>query len=156
MGRVYTANLSEVTFPATNAFDIFELNAPATGMCKILSAHCGQDSDAGDAQAELLPILIARATGSGSGGSTPTASPHHIGAAASGVGIEAANTTIATTLTLLYAGTFNVQAGWFYEPIPDAMLWIPPSGRIVISCPSGPGSAFTSAFSAHVTFEEYD
>jgi hypothetical protein len=51
-----------------------------------------QSSDAGDAQAEMLPILIHRGTATGSGGTSVTPSPLNLGDPA-------------------YSGTVNVNLG---------------------------------------------
>lgn len=152
MGRVYTASVSEVAVSA--AQDLFEITAPATGMVRILSARWGQSSDAGDAAAELLPFNITRYASTGSGGSTPTPVPHSVGHAATGVTVEANNTTQGTTPTVLMSDAWNVQAGYLYQPPPEEQILVPPSGLIAIEFPSAPADAIT--ISASVTFEELD
>lgn len=152
MGRIYTASISEVAVSA--AQDLFELTAPSTGMVRILSARWGQSSDAGDAAAELLPWNLTRYATSGSGGSTPTPAPHSVGHAASGVTVEANNTTQGGTPTVVLSDCWNVQAGYLYQPPPEEMVTIPPSGILAIEFPSAPADSIT--VSGSVTFEELD
>jgi hypothetical protein len=155
MGRVYTASFVDQTLPATNPFDVFEILAPATATIEIISANIAQKILSGDTNAEMLPVIFARATASGSVGATNTPAPHNIGHAATGATVEERNTTIATTLTRLFADTFNLQAGFYYEPLPRAILTIPPSGILVLSIPTA-GTVITSGLSASITFEEMD
>lgn len=155
MGRVYTAVFEDATVSAIQ--DVFELNTPSSSTAKLISCHLGQSSDAGDAQAEMLSIRITRYSGgvSGSGGSTPTARPHNVGHAASGVTVDANNTTQNTgTATVVWSGAFNVQAGWFYQPIPEEMFWMPPSAFLAIELPVAPADDLT--MSGSITFEEFD
>lgn len=151
MGRVYTASVSEVA--VTVAQDFFELTAPSDLVFCILSCHIGNSSDAGDSQAELLPIHIIRYSTSGSGGSTPTARPHHVGDAATSVIEEANNTSLGGTAVIVVADVFNVQAGWHYVPIPEERIWVSPSGIIAITLPTAPDDSLT--MSGSITYEVF-
>jgi hypothetical protein len=162
MGRPYTGQVSAVTLPATNAFDVFELTAPSDACLVIHSIFVGQagTADYGDAEAEGLTVQLKRASGSftsGSGGTTPTPAPHSFGDAATGATLEASNTTIAAVgtgaLTVLRSETFNVQAGWYYTPTPEERIVLSPGQALVVSIPVGPADAF-SALAASITFEE--
>lgn len=155
MGRMYTAQVNGVS--ASAAQDVFELLATATQLIIIHSIFIGQESDEGDAQAELLGVLIKRASGSytsGSGGSTPTAVPHRFSDTAFGGTVEANNTTQAAAgsgaLTTISAETWNVQAGWYYTPTPEERIVLNPSQALVVSIPA-PADAIT--LSARITFE---
>jgi len=142
MFRVYSATFEAVTVSA--AQDFFELNAPATGACVLLSASIGQYSDPGDAEAEMLRMQIKRSTGtSGSGGSTVTARPHEVLLAVFPGTVDANNTTVATTTTVVRAETWNAQVGWLYQPTPEERLTVAPSGRLVISLPAAPADALS-------------
>lgn len=152
MGRIYTSSFQAVA--VTAAQDIFELTAPSTGMFRILSCRIGQSSEEADAQAEMLQIQITRYAASGSGGSTPTENPHLVGSAATGVVSEANNTTQGTTPTVLLAEAWNVQIGWIYQPAPEEMIWVPPSGIIAIESPDTPADSIT--LSGAITYEEFD
>lgn len=151
MGRIYTASVESVAVSA--AQDVFELVAPSTSTVILHGVVIGQSSDAGDAQAELLPVAIMRGhTTSGSGGSTPTARPLNPNGASASSTIEANNTTVATTSGVtVYADTFNVQVGWPYIPIPENRIVLAPSQRLVVRIPA-PADALT--LSATITWEE--
>ena len=150
MGRIYTASFGGVAVSAIQ--DLIELNAPSDAIVKIHSIIIGQSSDAGDSEAEMLRVQISRATGSGSGGTTPTARPHEVGDAAFGGTVEANNTTQGTGTTVLVEDTFNIQAGWQWRPTPEEMIVLSPSGRVVVELPAAPTDAVT--MSGSITFEE--
>ena len=153
MGRMYTASFSSVA--VTAAQDLFEVNAPATGIVVIHRVMIGQSSDAADAQAEMLPIQLNRGGGTaGSGGTTPTAVPHNLGHAAFGGTCEANNTTAAGTPVVIGAETFNVQAGYYYVPTPEERIIIPPSGIFNVKLTAAPDDSLT--MSGSITFEEID
>jgi len=151
-GRVYTAAVTGVAVSALQ--DFFEVRAPSTGMIEVLSIRVGQYSDAGDSESELLPINLTRYATSGSGGSTVTPQPHMVGHAASGVSVEANNTTQGGTPTVVFSDTFNIQAGWIYLPLREERLWVPPSGILAVELPVAPSDSITMAGS--ITFAEYD
>lgn len=134
-GPIFAATFSAVA--VTAAQDVFEITAPSTSKVLIREIRLGQYSDAGDAQAELLSVLIQRGyTVSGSGGSssTPAKFRGHTGAPSAASTVEMNNTTVANTgsaVTLL-ADTFNVQAGWRYYPAPEDRIVIEPGVILVV------------------------
>lgn len=150
MGRKYTAVFNDVAVSAIQ--DLFELNAPADAIVVLHSITIGQSSDEGDAAAEMLSIRVSRCTGSGSGGTTPTAQPHEVGDPAFGGSVEVNNTTQGAAATEIFSDAFNVQAGWFYRPTPEERIVLSPSGRIVVELPAAPADALT--MSGSITFEE--
>lgn len=162
MGRVYSGRVAAVNIPATNAFDVFELVAPADAIVEVLSIFVGQSGtgDHGDAQAESLPIELIRLSGSttsGSGGTTPTPAPHAFGDPAYGGTLEASNTTVAVVgtgvLTTIKSDTFNVQLGYAYTPTPEEIITLSPSQSLVVRIPVGPADAIPTSY-ATVTFRE--
>ena len=150
MGRIYSASFEEVAVSA--AQDLFEITAPADSSVIIHSVTITQSSDAGDSQAEMLPILIHRGTTSGSGGSTPTPNPYALGDAAAGTTVEANNTTQGTEGTILHAEAFNVQIGFYYLPPPEDRIIVSPSDILHIELQSAPADALT--MNGTVVFEE--
>lgn len=150
MGRMYTAVFEQVAVSA--AQDLFELNAPADAVVKLRSCIITQSSDAGDSEAEMLPILIHRGSTSGSGGSIPTARPVEAGDAAFGGTVEANNTTQSTEGDQLHAESFNVQVGFHYIPMPEDRIVISPSGRVIVELQTAPADALT--MDGTITFEE--
>ena len=153
MPMTYSARFSAVTVAASTPQDCFELVAPSDAAIELISCSLAQSSDAGDAEAEMLRVRIARASTSGSGGTTPNKNPHEVGFAASGATVEANNTTQATVTLVMVADVFNAQAGWYYKPIPEERVWLSPSGRLVVSLPTGPLDELT--MSGTITWAEY-
>ncbi len=162
MGRMYTGRVAAVNLPATNAFDVFELVAPADSVVVIHSIVFGQSgtADFGDAQAEGLPMELIRLSGSttsGSNGTTPTPAPHSFGDPAFGGTLEASNTTVAVVntgvLTTIRSEAFNVQAGYQYLPTPEERIVLSPSQSLVVRIPVGPADAIATTY-ASITFEE--
>lgn len=153
MGRVYTAVFEDVSVSA--AQDLFELNAPSDAIVKLHSVTITQSSEEGDAQAEMLPVRIRKGqTTSGSGGSSPTATPSNTGDSAFGGSVEANNTTQASggTPVVWWAEAFNVQIGWFYLPPPEDRLVLSPSQRATVELTAAPADAMT--VSGTIVFEE--
>ncbi len=151
-GRIYSANFEEVA--VTVAQDLLELVAPSTGVVIVHSVTITQSSDAGDAQAEMLPILIHRGTATGTGGTTVTPSPLNVGSAAFGGVVEANNTTQSAEGTFLHAEGFNVQIGFFYLPPPEDRVVIPPSGLFIVELQAAPADSLT--MNGNIIFEEID
>jgi len=141
MGRMYSASFEKVAVSA--AQDLFEIVAPADSVVVLHSLHLGQSSDAGDAMAEMLNILITRATGSGSGGSSPTPTPLNKGDAAFGGTVEANNTTPGAEGVFVHACTFNVQGGLDVVWTPETRPVISPSERICVNLQDAPADALT-------------
>jgi hypothetical protein len=150
MGRMYSAVFEEVAVSA--AQDLFELVAPADSAVAIHGLMISQSSDAGDSESEQLNVLIHRASTSGSGGSTPTPAPLHVGDAAFGGTCEANNTSQGTEGTQIHAECFNVMAGLCIWWTPETRPILSPSGRIVVELQTAPADALT--MSGTIYFEE--
>ena len=150
--HVYTASFTDVAVSALQ--DLFQCLASSTVPFIVHSVRIGQNSDAGDAQAELLTILLSRSdmTVNGSGGRTATARLHSPGSSAAATVCEVNNTTISTVTTVIVADTFNVQAGWLYLPTPEERILILPTEGFIVELPTGPADALT--MSGSCTFEE--
>ena len=152
-GRVYIGEVSAVSVSAIQ--DFWEINCPSDAVIALLSIRLSQYSDVGDASSEILPVIISRTTtgGAGSGGSTPTARPVHVGTVAFGGSIEANNTTQATTTTEILSDSFNIRAGWLYQPPEKEIIWLSPSGILVVELPVAPADALT--MQGTITFEVF-
>lgn len=144
MPRTYTVQFSAVGVTAQQ--DFFELNAAAGKPLKILALYLSQSSDAGDAQEELLSILVKRgATTGGSGGTAPTPQPLNASDAAAGFTAEANNTTKANTGTIatLHSDGWNVR-GPFAIVMPPEMQWeVPGGGRLTVELATTPADSIT-------------
>jgi hypothetical protein len=148
MGREYRAVFEEVA--VTAAQDLFEVVAPADATVLIHSVSITQSTDAGDAEAEQLPILIHRGTATGSGGSTVTPSPSSKGDAAFGGTVEANNTTQSAEGTFLHAEGFNIQIGFYWEP--KKPIEVSPSDLFIVELQAAPTDSLT--MNGTVVFEE--
>ena len=133
MGRVYTAHFNGVAV-GTAEQDIFELNAPSDAVVELMEIHCGQTTDFGDAEEEIIDIILERgATTSGSGGTTVTAVGIEAGDPAFGGTVEANNTTQASggTISTVSIHSWNVRVPLDVIFQPESRPVISPSGRIV-------------------------
>lgn len=128
--RVYTVQFNAVA--VTAAQDLFEIVAHTSRVAKIIAFGLSQYTDVGDAQEELLSILLKSGqTTSGSGGSayTPVAlDPANTVAA--GFTAEVNNTTKASTGTIVthYPTAWNVRSPLDII-LPEPMQVILPAGR---------------------------
>lgn len=150
MGRMYSATFEEVA--VTAAQDLFQILAPADSTVILHSLYLSQSSEAGDAASEQLNILIHRGSTNGSGGSTPTPAPMHLGDAAAGTVVEANNTSQGTEGTFIHAESFNVMAGLALIWTPETRPIISPSDLLHIELQSTPADSIT--MSGSVYFEE--
>lgn len=152
MGHFYTASFTSVAVAAIQ--DLFQLLASATVPIVIHSIRVGQETDAGDAQAEMLPIQLMRSTVSvnGSGGTSPTPAKHSQGSLAAVTVAEVNNTTLGETTTIILPDTFNVQAGWLYLPTPEERITILPTEAFIVHLSAAPDDSIT--MSGSITFEE--
>jgi len=129
---IFTAAFAAVS--ASAAQDVFEIVAPADSRVRLRECRIGQYSDAGDAQDELLSVQIIRGhtvTGSGGGPVTPANLEPWSRAAAATVAIN--NTGLATTSgVLMLSDSFNVRAGWIWDPVEEECIWLRANERAVI------------------------
>lgn len=118
---IFTATFKAHAFSA--AEDVFEIVASASNRVEIREIIIGQYSDFGDAQAEILSVLIERGnTVAGSGGAAATPSNLEPWSRAAGTTVLVNNTTPASggTPQTMRADTMNVAAGyWLNPPIPS-------------------------------------
>jgi hypothetical protein len=124
------------------ARDLIEITAPSTGIVELVSVYVSQDSDDATSESEMLPVIIQRASASGSGGSALT--PSKLGgltSAASSV-VEGGNTSAATLSGVaLHRDTFNVLSGYQWVPVEHERPVVPPSGLIVVRLDAPPSDA---------------
>lgn len=145
MGRLYSATFEEVAVSVVQ--DLFEINAPADA---VVILHGFEISQSSDTESEMLNLLVHRGSTSGSGGSTPTASPLEVGDAAFGGTVEANNTTQSTEGTILHSAAFNVLNGYMWMPTPEMRPVISPSGRLIIELQTAPADALTMSGTAYI------
>lgn len=124
-GAMYSASFS--TAGATLVQDLFQLLAANDVPFIVHGIRIGQNSDAGDAQAEMLRIQLTRTdfTVNGSGGTTLTPRALTPDSSAADTIVEANNTTLSTVQTVLVEDSFNVQSGWLWMPTPEERIIVP-------------------------------
>jgi hypothetical protein len=153
MGRIYTATFSEQSESA--ACDLFEIVAGSSDLIVLHELHIAQNSDVGDAEEEMLRIVLSSGhTTGGSGGGTITPVPRLLGDAASGATVEHTNTSRAS------GGTIVNHYEWYWNVrIPFSHLWTPesrpiliPSRRAIVELDTTPSDALT--LSGTLVFEE--
>lgn len=149
---IFTAQYNAVAVTAQQ--DLFEINCPATGSIYLHEFGLFQTTEVGDAQEEMLRILLKTgATTSGLGGTTPTAVPRFLGATAFAGTVEVNNTTKAT------AGTIVTRQAWGWNVrMPLQNIWTPetrprlaPSARMTIELATTPADSITMG--GYVIFE---
>ena len=123
MGRMYSATFEEVTVSAVQ--DLFQILAAATTSVKVHGVVFSQSSDAGDAESEMLNILIHRGSTNGTAGTTPTPTPLDINDVAAVTVVEANNTGQGTEGPFIHSESFNVLAG--------IQIWWTPETRPIIA-----------------------
>lgn len=147
MGRRYVAIMDASSVSA--AGDLIEIAAPSDAVVRILGAIFTQEASE---TSEQLDFSISRATTSGSGGSSVTPVALEASDAAFGGTVERNNSTPAGTLTTIHKEAVNMLTGWYYQPIPEAMIHIAPSGIVVFRIDTAPGASLT--MDGTVWFEE--
>jgi hypothetical protein len=141
---VFTATFSAVA--VTAAQDIFSILAPATCRVRIRDIKLMQYSDFGDAQAEILSVLLIYGnTVAGSVGTAVTPNNLHPWTSAVATATVRANDTTpasgGTPLTLVADG-WNVASGWSLRDslrlsddrinLPTEGIWIERGGRLCV------------------------
>lgn len=156
MGRIYSVVVSSSV--QTTAVDLFELLA-ATGVPVVLhNINITQNTEVGDAQEEMLQVLLKRGVGvtSGSGGATPTPAPRDKGDTAAVTTVETMNTTKAVvgggSFTNLEKISFNVRAGLDRWWTPETRPIVRPGDRLIAELVIAPGDSVT--FDMTLVFEE--
>ncbi len=155
MGRMYTGEFNGAAVSAVQ--DIFQIGAPSDAIVVIHEIRITQDTEEGDAAAEMFEILANRFVSpgvNGSGGAALTARPLQSGDAAFGGTYEQDNTTVMSggTATVVFRESFNVQVGFFWTPPPPAQLILSPDQFFVVSTVETPTDAID--FVGTITFEE--
>lgn len=145
MGRIYTSSIS-ITAAFTAQIDIFELLA-ASGKPLILHTfELGQTTEVGDAQEEMLILVLKRITASptsGSGGGTGTFNVVNPNDTAAGATIETGNTTKLSGGTSVELARFgwNVRGTLAYVPIPEEKITLDASTRLVLELVTTPADS---------------
>jgi hypothetical protein len=154
IGPIYAASFSASAL-TTNAQDVFGLLAPTNSRVAIREIKFGQYSDAGDAQAEMLSVILLR--GSTISSTSTAISPTNVkgwsAAPTAGSSVTSPCTTLAytTSASWVHADTFNAMAGWRYYPVPEERIVLEASQRLHVRI-TAPNDALT--INGTILFEE--
>lgn len=145
VARAYTAAVN-ISTAFTTAIDVLEILAASAKPCVLLGFELGQTTEVGDAQEEVLTLVLKRVTGSptsGSGGGTSTFQPTQPNAAAAGVTLETGNTTALSGGTSVELARFpwNVRTPLLYVPVPEEQIVFDAGTRLVLSLAAAPGDS---------------
>lgn len=155
MGRLYTVQFNGVAVTAQQ--DFFEIVAASTKVVLVHEIHLSQSSDVGDAAEEGLSILMkSGGLTSGSGGSSPTATPLELGDSAFAGTVEVNNTTKAVagggTIVTHAAWNWNIRAPLDIIFTPETRKAIAPSARLTVELGTTPADSLTC--SGYMVIEE--
>lgn len=148
MPRAYTAAVN-ISAAFTAQIDFFELLAGTNKPLTLLSFEFGQTSEVGDAQEEMLTLILKRVTGaptSGSGGGTPTFQPLSPNNTAVAATLETGNTTKLTGGTSVELARFawNVRAPLLYVPTPEERIVLDQATRLVLELATTPADSIST------------
>ena len=143
---------------ATAIQDLFQLIPGADTVICVHEAHIGQETELGDAAAEMLDIEISRfedAFTEGSGGAAGAEEPLHKGSGTAKTVVEVNNTTVATsgTQAVLKRDTFHVAAGYHYVPLPSSRVWVGPTDAFILRLDTAPDDAID--LRGYIVWEEF-
>lgn len=148
MSREYIFPIN-ITSAFTAQIDIFEFLTVTEKPCKLMAFELGQISEIGDAQEEVLTMVLKRVTGaptSGSGGSTAAAgtaiTPNDTAGSAT---IEAGNTTKLTggTSVDISRHDWYIRGNYLWQPIPEMMPIIAGATRAVLELVTTPADSIS-------------
>lgn len=157
MGRMYTTFFKAVAVTAQQ--DFFEILAPTDAVVVIHEWELSQQTEAKDAEEEMLTVTENRGVGtvtSGSGGSTHTPQPIEDGDPATGAVVEINNTTkmvVGTgSIDELRPYNWNVRQPLTKVFTPETRPVISPGNRWTLELETTPADSIT--MSGFVVFEE--
>lgn len=146
-GPVHTFSFSATAITTAADTDLFCLTGSTLSRSVIREVRLSQNSDFGDAQAELIALqFLVGSTAPSSGGAnlTPRNVQRHTGHATSPSSCIGPTATVASTTSaiLMLADSMNVAAPYVYKPDPADRITIAPGMRFVVRA-SAPNDAIT-------------
>lgn len=144
-GRPYTAPVN-ISAAFTAQIDMFELLAASGKPLVLTGFELGQTSEVGDAQEEILTLILKRVTGaptSGTGGGTSTFQQCNPNDTAAGATLETGNTTKLTGGTSVELARFPwmVRQSALHPPIPEMMYVLDAGTRFVLELATTPADS---------------
>jgi hypothetical protein len=135
-GPRYAVNLNAVT--VSTAVTVMEITAHASRVCVIIEAWLTQETSE-TSQQEVIQFV--RKSGAGTGTSFTPLAIDTVGTA--GFTARASSFSAEGTVTDQIGPRqgFNALSGWFYAPLPESRIIVPPSGILGLRFPTAPASA---------------
>lgn len=146
--RPYSVSVN-ISTAFTAQIDVFELLAGTGKPLVLLGFEFGQTSEIGDAQEEMLSLVLKRVTGaptSGSGGGTSTPAPTSPNDTAAGATVETGNTTKLSggTSTDVARFSWNVRTPLIYLPLPEDRIVLDAATRLVLELVTTPADSISA------------
>lgn len=153
-GRIYTVSFTAVSISA--AQDLFNIIAGSSKVIAIHAIELGQVTQTTIGNLRLRVRYLPATVTNGTGGSSVTPRPINVGDNAATFTARANDTsqaTSSTTIVDLWSDQWNLLNGFLWVPPAVNRPFVgAPSGAIVVSLDSSPGSAITA--SGTITVEE--
>lgn len=147
LARSYVAPISIGT-AFTTQIDVFELLSASGKPGVLVGFELGQTSEIGDAQEEMLTLVLKRVTGApttGSGGGTSTFISTRPNDTAPGITLKTGNTTKLTGGTSVEVGrwSWNVRMPLPYVPVPEERIVFDAATRLVLELVTTPADSIS-------------
>jgi hypothetical protein len=142
---VYVAEQQNIAI--TGAVTLIQVNAPSNASLRILEAYIDFVSTTSTA----IRVQLLRMTTAGTG---TTVTPLQVRGRTLAAGATATRTHTAegTAGDILRERVVNYLNGFQYQPIPEQMIVVPPSGRLALRLPAAPGASVN--ITAGIVWEE--
>lgn len=138
MGAEYVILMEGVS--VSGAITLIEFTAAADAIVEVISAWVSQGASETSTQ-EVIRILRKTAVGTGTAFTPRLLSPNTD--AAFGGTARTNMTAEGTAGDILHREGFNILNGFFYKPVPDERIIVPPSGILGIGFAVAPAAAIT-------------
>jgi hypothetical protein len=125
------------TRTVSTAITVLQLTAPSTMVLELLSASATQTTSTTSLQSN---IRILRKTATATVTSLTPLKIMAGGPAPSSTGGRTA-TVEGTDGDVLIDDGFNILNGWYWQPVPEERIWVPPSGIVALKFAAAPTSA---------------
>ena len=145
---VYLVPFDNLSVTNDSDQDIFELTAPSDAAVKLI----GFELYSAVTTDERVRLRLVRRSTAGSGGAAATEVPANGTSAALGASVTQLNTTPGTIGDILLAFYWSQLSPLPYTPIPEAMIIVPPSGKIALNLETAVAS--TRNWSGWLAFAE--
>jgi hypothetical protein len=146
-GPIFTYSLNATALSTGGPSDLWCVTAPSNSRLAVREIIIGQNSDAGDAAAEMFGILLLSGSTAIGGGTAITGVnlQRYSGAATANSSVTGPSTTLASTTSasIIRAEAFNIMAGYRFYPVPSERPIIGLSQRFVVRCPNTPADPVT-------------